>query len=52
MTASAFSASQRMPEPFSRCVSVLQHDSVGPLPICQPFAANAGYKIIPFRSLT
>jgi hypothetical protein len=36
--ASALSASQRIPGPFSRAVSALQVASVGPLPICQPLA--------------
>lgn len=41
MIASAFSLSQRMPEPFSRAVNVLQVASVGPLLIYQPWARNA-----------
>ena len=36
----------------SLCVGVLQHASVGPLPICQPFSANSRYRIIPRRSPT
>jgi hypothetical protein len=52
MRASALSASQRIPEPFSRAVSVLHVASVGPLPIYHPLAWNSGYLIISRRSLT
>src|SRR5947209_12214122 len=42
MIASALSLSHRIPEPFSRAVSVLHVASVGPLPICHPLDWNWG----------
>src|SRR4051812_20270109 len=46
MRVSALLASQRIPEPLSRAVSVLHVASVGPLSICHPLVPNSGYLII------